>query len=217
MSGSAATYVAPTRGAPFPPHFYDRDTADVARDLLGAVLECTTPAGVARGRIVETEAYLGAHDPACHAAAGLTERTRCLHGPAGTSYVYFVYGMHWCFNAVTQRVGIGSAVLIRALEPLDGLDLMRARRPVARGDRDLANGPGKLCAALGITGAMTGLLLHRAPVMIRADRPCGSGEIVASPRIGIRKAVDWPLRFFIGGNAFVSKPASPFFQRSHVP
>ncbi|GAC1479677.1 MAG: DNA-3-methyladenine glycosylase [Gemmatimonadaceae bacterium] len=204
-------------GEPLQPRFYDRDTSEVARALLGAVLECTTADGVARGRIVETEAYLGAHDPACHAAAGLTPRTRTLHGPPGTSYVYFVYGMHWCFNAVTQSPGIGSAVLIRALEPLDGLELMRGRRRAVRSDRDLTNGPGKLCAALGITGAMSGLPVDRPPIVIRRARSCPSGVIGVSPRIGIRKATDWPLRFFVRGSPFVSKAPTHLFQRPSVP
>src|SRR5690606_26608613 len=120
--------------------------------MLGAVLECRTADGLARGRIVETEAYLGEHDAACHAAAGLTRRTEPLYGPPGVAYVYRIYGMHWCVNAVTRASGLPSAVLVRAVEPLDGVELMWARRPRARRDRDLTDGPGKLCAALGIGG-----------------------------------------------------------------
>ena len=187
-----------------PPSFYDRPTEDVARDLLGAVLEHRTAEGVARGRIVETEAYLGAHDPACHAAAGLTARTRTLHGPPGTAYVYFIYGMHWCFNAVTREEGHGSAVLIRALEPLSGLDLMRSRRGVDRAV-DLTSGPARLCDALGLTRAQDGVRLDRGPLRILRGIEVPDEDVVVSPRIGIRKAAEWPLRFHVRGNRFVSR------------
>lgn len=138
--------------------FYDRPTARVARELLGAVLECHRDGVVTRGRIVEVEAYLGPHDPACHAAVGVTTRNRQLHGPAGTAYVYRIYGLHWCVNAVTQAAGIGSAVLVRALVPIDGLEAMRRRRHGVA-DRALTNGPGKLCQALGIDGTFDGVRL----------------------------------------------------------
>src|SRR5262249_23547570 len=136
---------------PLPSSFYDRATELVARELLGAILECRTNAGITAGRIVETEAYLGEHDLACHAAAGRTERTAPLYGPPGMPYVYFVYGVHWCFNTVRRGEGEPSAFLIRAIEPIAGLSLMRTRRR-ARRDVDLTNGPAKLCAALGIDG-----------------------------------------------------------------
>jgi DNA-3-methyladenine glycosylase len=185
-------------GAPLPAAFYDRDAAAVARDLLGAVLRHETSEGVISGRIVETEAYLGPHDPASHSAVGRTARTWHMFGPPGTAYVYFIYGMHWCVNAVTREEGYGAAVLIRAVEPLTGLDLMRARRPKARRDHDLANGPGKLCAALGITRAHNGLLLTGDnPLAIRAGNPIPDAQVTVTPRIGISKAVDWPLRFVV--------------------
>ena len=187
-----------------PPSFYDRPTEDVARDLLGAVLEHRTSEGVVRGRIVETEAYLGPHDPACHAAAGLTARTRTLHGPPGTAYVYFIYGMHWCFNAVTREAGYGSAVLVRALEPLAGLDLMRRRRGVER-DVELTTGPARLCDAFAITRAQDGASLQRGALRILRGLEVPDEEVVVSTRIGIRKAAEWPLRFHIRGNRFVSK------------
>ena len=157
MTDSAATKRRLSRAergisrTPLPKSFFARDTEIVARELLGAVLECATPDGVASGRIVETEAYVGEHDLACHAAAGRTARTAPLYGEPGIAYVYFIYGVHWCVNAVTRPVDHPSAVLIRALEPLAGVDLMRRRRPAARKDVDLTNGPGKLCQALGIT------------------------------------------------------------------
>lgn len=185
-------------GRALPPAFYDRDTEVVARELLGAVLEHRTPAGTASGRIVETEAYLGPHDPACHAAAGLTERTRALHGPPGTAYVYFIYGMHWCVNAVTREEGHGSAVLIRAIEPLEGIALMRRRRR-GRPDRELANGPAKLCDALGIDAALNGIRLDRGPLRILAGPPVPDEAVTVTPRIGITKAADWPLRFVADG------------------
>jgi DNA-3-methyladenine glycosylase len=191
-------------GAPLPPAFYDRPTEDVARDLLGAVLEHRTVEGIVRGRIVETEAYLGPDDPACHAASGLTARTRTLHGPPGTAYVYFIYGMHWCFNAVTREEGYGSAVLIRAVEPLSGQVLMRRRRTVVR-DTDLTSGPARLCDAFAITREQDGLRLDRRPLRILQGQPVPDEQVVITPRIGIRKAAEWPLRFLIEGNRFVSR------------
>jgi DNA-3-methyladenine glycosylase len=185
--------------------FYDRETETVARELLGKVLETRTPDGVTSGTIVETEAYIGEHDLACHAAAGRTRRTEPLYGKPGISYVYFIYGVHWCVNAVTRAEGEPSAVLIRALEPLTGVKLMRKRRGPRPRDVDLTNGPGKLCAALGITGAMNGLPLQRGPLLIRDGLAVAEDDVVISPRIGISKAVDWPLRYHVRGNRFVSR------------
>jgi len=197
-------------GAPLAARFYDRPTEHVARDLLGAVLQCTTREGITRGRIVETEAYIGPEDPACHAAAGLTRRTRNLFGPPGMSYVYLIYGMYWCFNAVTRERGHGAAVLVRAVAPLDGIDLMRARRPNAKHDRDLTNGPGKLCLAMGIDGTMDGTSLRDGPIVIRAGEPVPDDDVVVTPRIGIVKAADWPLRYFVRDDPFVSKTPKHF-------
>ena len=199
----------PRLGAPLPASFYDRDTALVARELLGAVLCCTTPEGVATGRIVETEAYLGEHDAGCHAAAGLTPRTRTLYGPPGTAYVYLSYGVHWCANAVTRREGLPSAVLIRAIEPLEGLPLMRRRRRGIRPDRRLANGPGKLCAALGISGSHNALSLHRSALTIHRAPRVRDDDVAVTPRIGLTKAVDWPLRWVVASSAFLSRPYRP--------
>jgi DNA-3-methyladenine glycosylase len=189
--------------------FYDREADRVARDLLGAVLEHRSPQGVASGRIVEVEAYMGPHDPACHAAAGLTQRTRPLFGPPGTSYVYFIYGSHWCVNAVTREAGYGAAVLIRALEPLKGIPLMQRRRPLARRLSDLANGPGKLCAALGVDARHNAVSLQQGALRILAGEPVEDDRILISPRVGITKAAGEMLRFFVADNPHVSRvPAS---------
>jgi DNA-3-methyladenine glycosylase len=190
--------------APLPVSFYEQETEQVARDLLGAILESSTPEGVASGRIVETEAYVGEHDLACHAAAGRTQRTAPLYGPPGRAYVYFIYGVHWCFNAVTRAVDFPSAVLVRALEPLDGIELMRERRPAAKRDIDLTNGPGKLCQALGIGKEHNTLSLQRPPIRILKGAPVADTDVGITPRIGITQCADWPLRWVIRNNPYVS-------------
>ena len=192
-------------GRVLPRAFYERETEIVAREMLGTVLECETDDGIASGIIVETEAYLGEHDLACHAAAGRTARTEALYGAPGISYVYFIYGMYWCFNAVTRAEGLPSAVLVRALEPLDGIALMHKRRPRVKSEVDLTNGPGKLCTALGITGSMSGKSLQRRPLVIREGEPVPDDKIEVTTRIGITKCSDWPLRWIVRGNRFVSK------------
>jgi DNA-3-methyladenine glycosylase len=204
---------------PLPRAFYARDVDLVARAMLGTVLECETAQGRAAGRVVETEAYLGPSDPASHAVVGLTARTHDLFGPPGTSYVYFIYGVHWCFNAVAHRLGSGAAVLVRALEPIDGVALMRARRwgglsrgaraPARRRDRELTNGPGKLCAALGIDRRQSGLSLQRLPLVVRRGREIADGDVVVSPRIGITRAVDDLHRYFVKDSEFVSRASGP--------
>ena len=193
------------RGRILPSTFYERETEIVARAMLGTVLECETEEGVASGIIVETEAYLGEHDLACHAAVGRTGRTEILYGPPGISYVYFIYGMYWCFNAVTRSDGLPSAVLVRAVEPLDGIALMHKRRAHVTHSADLTNGPGKLCTALGITGALNGMTLRRKPIVIREGEPVPDDEVVVTPRIGITRSADWPLRWIVKGNHFVSR------------
>ena len=206
MSTRAAPGARRSRnGDSIPRSFYDRETEQVARDLLGAVLRVETSDGTASGRIVETEAYLGEHDAACHAAAGRTARTHWLYGPPGTAYVYFIYGMYWCFNAVTRAVDLPSAVLVRAIEPLDGVELMRERRGNPRLEQDLTNGPGKLCLALGITGEMNGFRLYDSPLEIIRGQTIADDEVEVTPRIGITRAASWPLRWFVRGNPYVSK------------
>ena len=192
-------------GRVLPRAFYERETEIVAREMLGAVLECETADGIASGIIVETEAYLGEHDLACHAVAGRTSRTEALYGPPGISYVYFIYGMYWCFNAVTRAEGLPSAVLVRALEPLDGVALMHKRRPRVKNAVDLTNGPGKLCTALGIVGSMSGKGLQRKPLVIRAGESVPDREVEVTTRIGITRSADWPLRWIVNGSKYVSK------------
>ena len=189
---------------PLPAVFYARQTELVARELLGAVLECTVNGTRCRGRIVETEAYTGEEDLACHAAAGRTARTEVLYGPAGRAYVYFIYGMHWCVNAVTRRAGMPSAVLIRAVEPLEGIEAMRRRRQ-GRPDRELTNGPGKLCEAFGIAGPRHhGESLISSPLRILAGERVPDADVEVTPRIGISRAAADPLRWIVRSSAFVS-------------
>ena len=191
-----------------PRSFYARDTEVVARELLGATLECTVRGVRCRGRIVETEAYIGEHDAACHAAAGRTARTAGLWGPPGSAYVYLIYGMYWCANAVTRPAGEASAVLLRAVEPLEGVPTMRRRRRSARNDAALTNGPGKLCAAFGITGpAHHGGSFLRGPLRILEGAPVRDAEVAVTPRIGLNPsnaALEWPLRWIVRGNPHVS-------------
>jgi DNA-3-methyladenine glycosylase len=195
--------------------FYDRETEIVAREMLGAILECNTASGKASGIIVETEAYVGEHDPACHAAVGRTRRTEPLYGRPGTSYVYFIYGVHWCFNAVTRAEGLASAVLVRAIEPLSGEPLMKRRRGPKVHGVNLTNGPGKLCAALGIDGSLNGLSLQRGPLVIRAGESVPDDRVIVTPRIGITKAADWPLRYFVRDNPWVSAARNNIYKRKH--
>jgi len=181
--------------------FYLRPAAQVARELLGKILAFDGASGL----IVETEAYLGDDDDAAHSARGVTPRTRVIFGPPGHAYVYFIYGMYDCLNIVCEPEGIAGCVLIRALEPLSGLDRMRKRRPAARRKEDLANGPGKLTLALAIKIAHNGADVTKGPITIHAPEQPQQIEIAASPRIGITKSADLPLRFFIKGNPCVSR------------
>jgi len=190
---------------PLEPSFYARPAEVVARRLLGHLVVSTIGGRRTAGRIVETEAYVGPHDPACHAYGGRrTQRTRWLYGPPGTAYIYFTYGMHWCLNAVTGRVGYPAAVLIRALEPVAGLATMRRRRAGVP-DRALCAGPARLCAALAITGRLNGAALQRGPLRIVRLPAAPPRRIVTTPRIGITRAVDWPLRYLLGDSVWVSK------------
>ena len=184
--------------------FFARPTLDVARDLLNKVLVAP---GVA-GRIVEVEAYRGDDDPGSHAYRGPTPRTEVMFGPAGHLYVYFSYGMHWCANVVTDRRGEPGAVLLRAVTPLRGVPTMRARRPAAVRDRDLANGPAKLARVFDLTGRHDGADLVRAVhgVSIRDDGVPPPARPSVGTRIGLSRGGDLQWRFAVPGVAEVSRP-----------
>ena len=187
--------------------FFARPTIDVARALLGQIVVSDVRGCRTAGRIVETEAYLGPDDPAAHAFGGRrTKRNASMFGAPGTAYVFFTYGMHWCLNAVTERPGFPAAVLLRALEPLDGIAAMRRRRG-AKLRTALASGPAKLTQALGVTGRLDGHELSSAPLRIVKGASVDESEIEATPRIGLSRATDWPLRFVVRGSAFASRPA----------
>ena len=190
------------------PSFYDRPVVEVARDMVGCLVEHDGCLGV----IVETEAYHET-EPACHAWAGLTPRTRVLFGPPGVAYVYRSYGIHAMLNAVCEGEGTGAAVLVRALEPLEGLDAMRARRGLEK-PTDLCSGPGKLCQALGIWLDLNETPLQDGPIRFGV-RPHGweDPEIAVGPRIGITKAVELPWRFCAARSRHVSRPWPPAMRR----
>jgi DNA-3-methyladenine glycosylase len=185
--------------------FYQRDARVVAPDLLNKIL---VGADGRSGRIVEVEAYCGHLDEAAHSYRGQTRRNATMFGPVGFIYVYFIYGMHWCCNAVCGDVVEASAVLLRALEPLTGIEKMRAARPGARRDRDLCSGPGKLTRAMGIAGAQDGIDLVTGDRGFRivSDGVKPPRNPVGSKRIGITRAADHPWRWYVAGNEHVSKP-----------
>jgi DNA-3-methyladenine glycosylase len=193
------------RAATLPVAFFRRPTEVVAAELIGKVVVSTVGGLLTAGRIVETEAYLGYDDPASHGYRHRRNaRNAALFGPPGIWYVYLSYGMHWCANLVCQRAGLASAVLLRALEPLEGLDVMRQRRGELP-DKQLCSGPGRLCQALGINRDLDGSAMAEGPVMVlRGDRVT-AGAISATPRIGITKAADRPLRFHLAGSPWTSR------------
>ncbi len=183
-----------------PLEFYARPVLEVARELIGCVVEHEGLAGT----IVETEAYHES-EPACHAFVGITPRTRTLFGEPGIAYVYRSYGIHALLNAVCEPAGVGAAVLIRALEPLVGIEEMRMHRACAR-EQDLCSGPGKLTQALGIELSENGTSLLSGPVTIRPAERHWRSEVVVGTRIGITKAVELRWRFCAAGNPHVSRP-----------
>jgi len=192
-----------SQGRRLPRPFYRRDPLLVAPDLLNKVFVHRGRAG----RIVEVEAYRGADDPASHAFRGPTPRTETMFGEPGHLYVYFTYGMHWCANAVTSEPGQAGAVLLRALAPVAGIDAMRRARPAARRDVDLANGPAKLCQALGIDGSLDGVDLTTGTGGPRiVDDGVLPSVPVTGPRVGVSVATELPWRFSVAGDNHRSRP-----------
>jgi DNA-3-methyladenine glycosylase len=189
-------------------NFYTQDTITVAKALLGTYLVHESKEGITVGRIVETEAYLWG-DPACHAYRRKTKRNATMFGPAGNAYVYQIYGIHYCINVVTAPEGVGEAVLIRALEPINGIDLMQLRRGIEVW-KNLCNGPGKLVQAMGISRSMDGIsLLGEDIYILSADTLPDKNakfDMITTTRIGITQGVELPYRFYISGNACVSYP-----------
>jgi DNA-3-methyladenine glycosylase len=205
---------------PLPRKFYKPSAQLVAPLLLGHWLVRNTPQGPCGGPIVETEAYL-ANDPACHAAPGKTKRNRVMWEAPGHAYVYLIYGYHFCVNAVCCPEGIAEAVLIRAIEPAFGENFMHEQRPVAK-TQNLTNGPAKLCSAMNIERALDGadlcdansaLFIARNPALKTFHKQ--RGPIVQTTRIGITKAADLPLRFYLDESSFVSKRANPLHRAFH--
>jgi DNA-3-methyladenine glycosylase len=193
--------------AKLPRSFYSRPALDVANDLLGKVLVRRIGRKNLSGKIVETEAYAGPHDLACHASKGHTPRTSVMFGPPGYAYVYMIYGFYFCLNVVTEPPGYPAAVLIRAIEPLDNVGLMRKLRKNPERETNVTSGPGKLCMAMLIDKQLNGADLLGTAIWIE-DRSLDAGNIVTSPRVGVDYAgefKDKPWRFFVEGNPYVSR------------
>ena len=193
--------------AKLPRSFYSRATLDVASTLLGKVLVRRLGRRHLAGRIVETEAYVGPHDLACHASKGHTPRTSVMFGPPGYAYVYMIYGFYFCLNVVTEPLGYPAAVLIRAVEPLENVDLMRQLRNNPECETNIASGPGKLCMAMSIDKQLNGADLLGAAIWIE-DRKLDPGPIGASPRVGVDYAGEFkekPWRFYVKDNPHVSR------------
>lgn len=201
---------SPSHVRPLDRAFFARNPRRVARELLGKVLVRNLPHSNLSARIVEVEAYLGEHDPASHAAPGLTPRNAIMFGPAGFAYVYFIYGMHYCLNVTCQREGLAGAVLFRAVEPLAGIEEMaRARKISVHGPGDLrklTSGPGRMAEAFGITRVRDNAcdLTSPASGLWIGEDEFRAGKILTTPRIGITKAAEERLRYILAGNPFVS-------------
>ncbi len=185
--------------------FYQKNTVSLAKVLLGSLLVNESDEGITSGFIVETEAYLSKNDPACHASKGKTKRNAVMFGPPGRAYVYFIYGNYYCFNVVSAVEGIGEAVLVRALEPITGVELMKKRRGDHHKITNLTSGPGKLCSAMGIDRKYNNVVLNKPPLYLIEGRTVKRSRIEISNRIGITQATDKPLRFSIKDNPFLSR------------
>lgn len=188
-----------------PSEFFRRNTITVAKELLGKQIIKKERNNYISGRIVETEAYLGDNDPACHAYRRITSRNSVMFEDGGKIYVYFIYGNYYCFNIVTERKGTGSAVLIRAVEPCTGLNLMKRRRANVKSGYDLTSGPAKFCLAFGIDRRHNGMELNRGKFFIAGNPAEEPLSAVVTKRIGIKEGADYPYRFYIKNNPFVSK------------
>jgi len=183
--------------------FYDRPTLRVAKDLLGKYVVVKYGKKILSGKIVEAEAYIGSGDPACHAHRGMTPRNRVMFGPPGHAYIYFTYGMYHCLNLVTEKEGFPAAVLIRAIEPVQGLDLMMKRRKTKK-MKNLTSGPGKLCQALGLDRSLNGADLCSEVIWVE-DRKEKTGKIESTSRVGVTNGKNKKWRFYISDSEFVSK------------
>lgn len=193
--------------AKLPRSFYSRPTLDVASDLLGKVLVRGLDRRRVAGKIVETEAYVGPHDLACHASKGHTPRTSIMFGQPGFAYVYMIYGFYFCLNVVTEPAGYPAAVLVRGVEPLENVDLMRQLRNNPEFDKNIASGPGKLCMAMSIDKRLNGADLLGTTIWIE-DRKLDPGPIRTSPRVGVDYAGEYkdkPWRFYVDGSPHVSR------------
>lgn len=191
---------------PLPQKFYLRDSVTVSKELLGKIIIRKIGKYILTSKIVETEAYIGEHDPASHAYMKVTERNKVMYDRGGKVYVYFIYGNYYCFNVVSERKGIGNATLIRAVEPIDGISIMKKFRRETKSIHDLTNGPGKLCMALDINKSMYGDdLTEEENIFISSPLKKERFEIVTTKRIGLNTGVESPYRFFIKDNPFVTR------------
>lgn len=186
-----------------PAAFYDRPTLEVLRDIIGKLIVYELPEGRLSARIVEAEAYIGQNDPACHAARGITPRNAVMFGPPGVSYVYFVYGMYHCLNFVTEPEGHAAAILLRAAEPVEGVEIMMRNSPGIASAR-LLSGPGKFCRSFGITRDHNGQSLTKPPLYL-LDRPAAESELTYSGRIGIKQGIELLWRCYDANSKAISK------------